>query len=226
MDDTLLFIPPCCVDRKLPRAMKEAPRRMLSFYTQGDVTMEKFYRAISCEMIDQHVMVLAMPRVVNVTNETFAFLLQCFEREWISHLILSTAQNVDELVDKYLGEYKDRVLYTRSKDVSAVSSHMVLYSNDRALLLQGPMLEAPKMGLTAYTLMFYPNHGLSINTIDWGNPLKNILLPDVLRHRQQVHKDKRKVKDDVLANFLAASFPPYSNGNEEGHNDRHNFSNI
>ena len=57
MDDTLLFIPPCCVNKMLPKAMKEAPRRMLSFYTHGDVTAEKFYRAISYEMISRHVLV-------------------------------------------------------------------------------------------------------------------------------------------------------------------------
>ena len=36
MNDTL-FIPPCCVDKKLPRAIIQAPRRALSFYTHGDV---------------------------------------------------------------------------------------------------------------------------------------------------------------------------------------------
>lgn len=26
MDDTLLFIPPCCVDKKLPKAVMQAPQ--------------------------------------------------------------------------------------------------------------------------------------------------------------------------------------------------------
>ena len=63
MDDTLLFIPPCCVDKKLPRAVMQAPHRALTFYTHGDVTMEKFYRAVSYMVIDAHVMVIAMPAV-------------------------------------------------------------------------------------------------------------------------------------------------------------------
>lgn len=41
MDDTLLFIPPCCVDSKLPRAVMQAPSRVLTFYTHGDVTDRK-----------------------------------------------------------------------------------------------------------------------------------------------------------------------------------------
>lgn len=91
MDDTLLFIPPCCVDKKLPKAVFQAPQRMLTFYTHGDVTMEKFYRAVSHLLVDAHVMVLSMPVV---SFENFSFLQQCFERGWITHLILSTCRNV------------------------------------------------------------------------------------------------------------------------------------
>ena len=46
MDDTLLFIPPCCVDKKLPKAVMQAPRRALSFFTHGDVLVDKFFHAI------------------------------------------------------------------------------------------------------------------------------------------------------------------------------------
>ena len=73
MDDTLLFIPPCCVDKKLPQAVTQAPQRMLVFYTHGDVTMEKFYRAISFLVIDAHVMALSMP---TANNDRFVFLQQ------------------------------------------------------------------------------------------------------------------------------------------------------
>ena len=224
MDDTLLFIPPCCVNKMLPKAMKEAPRRMLSFYTHGDVTAEKFYRAISYEMISRHVLVLAIPVV---SNEMLAFLAQCFERDWISHLILSTGRNIDDMMDKYLKDYKDKILYTSNGDVSSVAAHMVLYNNDRALILQGHMTERPSGRLSGYTLMFYPDYSLSINDLDWGNPIRNILFPDVLRHRQRVHKDKRRVNEAELSAFLRADFPPYKNKeDEDSSHDHHNFGNI
>ena len=108
MDDFLLFIPPCCVNKMLPKAMKEAPRRMLSFYTHGDVTAEKFYRAISYEMISRHVLVLAMPVV---SNEMLAFLAQCFERDWISHLILSTGRNIEDMMDTDMMDFPSRSVY-------------------------------------------------------------------------------------------------------------------
>ena len=197
---------------------------MLSFYTHGDVTAEKFYRAISYEMISRHVLVLAMPVV---SNEMLAFLAQCFERDWISHLVLSTGRNIDDMMDKYLKDYKEKILYTSNGDVSAVSAHMVLYNNSRALILQGNMTERPSGRLSGYTLMFYPDYSLSINDLEWGNPIRNILFPDVLRHRQRVHKDKREVNEAELAAFLLADFPPYKNKeDEDSSHDYHNFGNL
>lgn len=230
MDDTLLFIPPCCVDRKLPQAINQAPQRMLSFYTHGDVTMEKFYRAISYLLIDEMVMVLSIPisqREMTVINGMGVFLQQCFERKWISHLVLSTRKDCSKIIDVYLGEYRDKILYTTSKDVSDATSHMVLYNKDRALTLSGPMYNLPDMQLSPYSLMFYPNYGLFDKVNDWGNPLRNILMPDVMRHRQQVNKEKREVESGALKLFLSANFPPYKQEEVSAyHGDYHNFSNV
>lgn len=223
MDDTLLFIPPCCVDKKLPKAVTQAPQRMLTFYTHGDVTMEKFYRAVSYLLVDSHVMVLTMPAM---STDTCVFLQQCFERKWITALVLSTARKCDEIVNKYLAEYADRILYTHSKDVSDTTSHMVLYNKDRALTLSGVLFDRPCPALECYVLMFYPNYNLASQTLDWGNPLRNILIPDVLRHRQQVRKDKRKVTNTDLRLFLDCQFPPYKEKESDGPHDYYSFANI
>lgn len=226
MDDTLLFIPPCCVDKKLPKALMQAPMRALTFFTHGDVTVEKFYKAVSHLVIDSHVMVLTMP---SPKQETFALLQQCFERGWITHLVLSTYRSCDTLMAKYLGDYTERIIYAQSDDVSDLSSHMVLYNKDRALTLNGPMYnQLAKPELTSYTAVFYPSHCLTSNNLDWGNPLRNILLPDVLRQRQVVHKQKREVADARLKRFLACDFPPYKGDNDDldAPKDHYSFSNI
>lgn len=226
MDDTLLFIPPCCVDKKLPKALMQAPMRALTFFTHGDVTVEKFYKAVSHLVIDSHVMVLTMP---SPKQETFALLQQCFERRWITHLVLSTYRSCDTLMAKYLGDYTERIIYAQSDDVSDLSSHMVLYNKDRALTLNGPMYnQLAKPELTSYTAVFYPSHCLTSNNLDWGNPLRNILLPDVLRQRQVVHKQKREVADARLKRFLACDFPPYKGDNDDldAPKDHYSFSNI
>ena len=208
MDDTLLFIPPCCVDNKLPKAVNQAPHRQLTFYTHGDVTVEKFYKAVSHLVIDSHVMVLTMPLP---KQETFMFLEQCFERGWTTHLVLSTYRSCDSLIAKHLGDYADRIIYAQSDDVSDLSSHMVLYNKDRALTLSGPMFDRPQIDvrLAAYTLVFHPSHLLN-STADWGNSLRNILFPDVLRQRKKMFAGGVKlIKDKEIDRFIHLEFPPF-----------------
>ena len=209
MDDTLLFMPPCCVDKKLPKAVNQAPHRQLTFYTHGDVTVEKFYKAVSYLVIDTHVLVLTMP---SPKQETFALLQQCFERGWITRLVLSTYRSCDSLMAKYLGDYTDRIIYAQSDDVSDLSSHLVLYNNDSALTLSGPMYDRPQMEvrLAAYNLVLYPSHVLS-TTADWGNPICNILFPDVLRHRKKMFANGvKRIKDKEIDRFIHHEFPPIS----------------
>lgn len=208
MDDTLLFIPPCCVDNKLPKAVNQAPHRQLTFYTHGDVTVEKFYKAVSHLVIDSHVMVLTMPLP---KQETFMFLEQCLERGWITHLVLSTYRSCDSLIAKHLGDYADRIIYAQSDDVSDLSSHMVLYNKDRALTLSGPMFDRPQIDvrLAAYTIVFHPSHLLN-STADWGNSLRNILFPDVLRQRKKMFAGGVKlIKDKEIDRFIHLEFPPF-----------------
>ena len=207
MDDTLLFIPPCCVDKKLPKANGQSPHRQLTFYTHGEVTVEKFYKAVSHLLMDAHVMVLTMP---SPREESFALLRQCFEREWITHLVLSTYRSCDSLMAKYLGDYADRIIYAQSDDVSDLSSHLVLYNKDRALTLSGPMYDRSQMDvrLAAYTLVFYPSLLLN-STADWGNALRNILFPDVLRHRKKMFAGGiKRITDKEIDRFIHLEFPP------------------
>ncbi len=224
MDDTLLFIPPCCVDKKLPKAILQAPSRVLNFYTHGDVTMEKFYRAVSFLVVDPHVLVLAMP---NLKSDTVAFLRQCFERDWITHLVLSSCGDCENLLERYLVDYRNRLLYVCTDDVSDMTSHMVLYNNKQALVINGPMFDRSYKELTAYTLTFYPRYVAFSDQNEWGHPLRNILFPDVLRHRQRVLKEKVKVASATLDHFLHMEFPPYkeTEAGEKG-NDHYVFSNV
>ena len=209
MDDTLLFMPPCCVDHRRPQIVNKTPHRQLTFYTHGHATVEKFYKAVSYLVIDAHVMVLTMP---SPKQETFVFLQQCFERGWVTHLVLSTYRSCDMLLEKYLRDDTDRIIYAQSDDVSDLSSHMVLYNNDSALTLSGPMYDRPQMEvrLAAYNLVLYPSHVLS-TTADWGNPICNILFPDVLRHRKKMFANGvKRIKDKEIDRFIHHEFPPIS----------------
>ncbi len=209
MDDTLLFIPPCCVDNKLPKAVLQAPNRNLTFYTHGDVTMEKFYRAIAYLIEGPQVMVLTMSVL---SAENVVFFQQCFERKWISHLVLSVGYSASEmLIDRYLSKYKCRILFLQHTNATDSASHMVLYSKEKALVLTGPMFNRVRCsGVFAYSMTFYPSMALFSDKFDWGNPLRNALFPDVLRYRQVVKKQKSAIVSVVLNKFLRMEFPPYS----------------
>ena len=154
MDDTLLFIPPCCVDNKLPKAVNQAPHRQLTFYTHGDVTAEKFYKAVSHLVIDSHVMVLTMP---SPKQETFMFLEQCFERGWITRLVLSTYRSCDSLIAKYLSAYADRIIYAQSDTQSKTLSE----SNTCSVLLLKPKKTRKRAPCATYPLSHKTKEALS-----------------------------------------------------------------
>ena len=201
MDDTLLFIPPCCVNKKLPQAIMQAPRRALTFYTHGDVSMEKMYRAVSYLITEPHVLVVTM---TDLSMTTAAFFAQCFDREWITDLVLTTYTDVSAVIDKYLAEYRDHISYARSHSVSDLSSHMVLYTNNQAIIITGPMLEKPStVTLVQYNMFYLPSFDPSAHG-DWSNPLLNVLLPDVLAHRRT-----NTPVTPVLMRFHNYTFPPY-----------------
>ncbi len=208
MDDTLLFIPPCCIDNKLPRAIYQAPRCALTFYTHGDVTMEKFHRAVAYMIGGSHMMVLAMPIL---EPETMAFFLQCLERNWVTSIVLLSNRDQRRMVEKYLAGYEERYFYTFSKDVTELSSHMALYNEDRSLTINGPMYARSfnNICLVSYSAMFHPSYNLNSRKDDWGIPLRNLLMPDVLAARKDKEQTRREHTTDI-DHFLHLEFPPFN----------------
>ena len=205
MDENGLFIPPCCVETKLPKAVMQAPRRSLSFYTHGDVTFEKFYSSVSYLVADPHVLVLSMPIL---TFATASYLAQCFERGWITDLIISTAKDITPLVEKYLTPYMSHILHMSAGNVSQFSAHMVLYTDKQSLSISGPMVESRMQGvsLVAYTLLYSPRFESTTSQM-WANTLLNILHPDILRARQT--KPNTLNLSNNLVRFLHLDMPPY-----------------
>ena len=200
------LLQPCCIDKYLPKSIMLAPRRALTFFTNGDVTMEKFYRAISYLIADPHVMVLTMP---NMTHETAAFLSQCFDRKWITDLVLSTNRNVQDLLDKYLPSHKQHILYTADKQVTDTSSHLVLYSDHQSLSITGPMFDTMlKPHQMFYTMLYQPRYDMHSDK-PCTSPLLNAILPDNMRHRKVKGILTDQTLSARLANFLRNTLPPY-----------------
>lgn len=215
-DQELHFIPPCCVSSKLPKATDqsrgtlrfpdaiEGARGVLSFYTHSDVSMEQFYRSISYKVRPGHVLVL---RMTTATEPTLRFLAFCLDRKWISDLVLTTGTDNTYFVNKHLGDDNPHVLYCHHDSVSALNSHMVLYSDANALTISGPMYNLASIDkeFAEYTLIQHHSF-LNFTRKECGNPLLNIILPDILRHRQQMAHSTRKISPNLLA-FLQCTIP-------------------
>ena len=130
-----------------------------------------------------------------------------------SQMTPNLSDHAKTVIKKYLAPYRNKILYVQSQDVTTLASHMVLYNSEKALIINGPMLARPQLDfrLVAYNAMFYPNFCLFARIWDWGNPLRNVLFPDAMRHRHALLEHKiRKLDDVVLDRFIHLEFPPFN----------------
>lgn len=204
MDDTLLFIPPCCVDKKLPSAILQAPRYNLVFYTHSDVTWMDMYKAVAHLVGDGATMVLTARWL---SSTSIDYLCMCFERGWINNLVLTLNHPTPtvSMLERYHGR---KVLVAVSGQADSAFSHMVLYTKDKVLIINGPMFDDPvKMFHTvSYSATLYANRDV-FTKADWGNPLRNILLPVTLIHRKAHTKEELLTsKTMALYDFYMANF--------------------
>lgn len=42
-----LYMPPCCIDKKLPKLLRDNAGRLITFYSQGDWSVERLWDAVS-----------------------------------------------------------------------------------------------------------------------------------------------------------------------------------
>ena len=205
MDDTLLFIPPCCVDKKLPSAILQAPRYNLVFYTHGDVTWMDMYKAVAHLVGDGATMVLTARWL---SSTSIDYLCMCFERGWINNLVLTLGCVIHYPTSLLKDWYAPKVLLTASDNVGTCFSHMVLYTKDRALVINGPMFDdsVNRFNMVSYSATFYTNRDV-FTKADWGNPLRNILLPVTLIHRKAHTKEEMlTTRTMALYDFYMANF--------------------
>ncbi len=197
-----MIVEPCCVNKQLPKAIIEAPHRVLMFHTNGDVSLEKFYRAIASAIADPAVMVLTLP---TVDIHTMRLLVQCFDRDWITDLVLTTSADITKFVESELRDYLPHVSYCHTVAVSFDTSMLSLFSQRQALFLHGslPLAPSKKAGLSTYTLIFQPSIPLRY-TGENGDHLHNALEPIITLHRQHLRTDKEylRTKSPRLANVL------------------------
>ena len=184
------MIEPCCCDRQAPAAIKAAGGNA-TLFTNGDVTVQKWFSALSSLAGPNHQMTLLV-RQPDV--QLLRWLRTWMQRGWTTQLHLTTlssstaseasasersvqstgvlASDVPTLVAAELDGLTDRV--TVAQDTS-MPTEMVIFQGERGVVvIAGPMLTAPQPGLTVYACHYDKD----------GQPIADLLAAVTARHRQ------------------------------------------
>jgi hypothetical protein len=168
-----MYIAPCCVDKDLPKVMKEAKGGFCFFQTNGDVTLEKLLGAVSRLAGDEHVIVLTVPEVDVMMLRTLAYY---FRRGWTQALLLLTQRSQKELVESELNGYLDRVHY--AVDPLVLDAQLAIIGCDTkdtkgsgtfvslSLVIQGAMLSQADFSLSLYAAWLGSDKDVLLQAID------------------------------------------------------------
>ena len=134
MDDEL-YMPPCCIDRKLPPLIKSGGACSF-FYSQGDWGLQKLWNAASSLVPNTSFSFLAVE-----TLDVYAlrFIRTYFERGWIRAIAIVTADQCHDIIKTELSKYLDRVWYCGRQKMAAYSNLWIRTSHTEALVISGPL---------------------------------------------------------------------------------------
>ena len=148
-----MYIEPCCIDRQLPKALRDSKSGFVFFQTNGDVTVTKLLNATASMVApDNLTLVLVMPEI-EITS--LRLMAHYFRQGWIRALLVLTQLPQQDLILSELEDYKDRVHVAADPMVIdgqvAVIGQAVEGQPVRGMVIQGAMLPQPDFALSLYT---------------------------------------------------------------------------
>ena len=167
-----LYMPPCCIKKKLPPLMREHEGSMVQFYSQGDWGIGRLWEAachlVSCTEVTadktvRHVdgkvrMLLVLPNidynVLNVVSEYRA-------KHWADYItvIAHTTTLHPEKFAEMTREIKEQVTFRFGLRAASLSPLWLRYEDQsyNALLVTGPMFPTDKLNPTfaTYSATFF-----------------------------------------------------------------------
>lgn len=133
--DEELYIPPCCIDRKLPPLLKSGGPCSV-FYSQGDWGLHKLWHAASS-------LVNGIALTVLVVNTLDVYTLRSIEHhlrmEWSGGFILITKEDCTELVKSELNKYLNQIWYCPKVEAAAENNLWIRSTPLMSLYVSGPM---------------------------------------------------------------------------------------
>lgn len=155
-----MYIEPCCIDKQLPKLMKEAKGGFCFFQTSGDVTLEKLLGSVSHLAGNEHVMVLTVAEVDVMMLRTLAYY---FRRGWTKALLLLTQHSQKELIEGELSDYLDRVHY--AVDPLVIDGQLAVIGSSY-LIIQGAMLSQADFSLSLYAAWLGSDADVVLSALD------------------------------------------------------------
>lgn len=173
------IIEPCCIDRQLPNALREARNGVALFQTNGDITAERIMKAVAC-------MVKAPCHMWLMCDTVSPQLLQTIHywqsRRWIECLHLLTQHDCHKDVEAEFGAGNDTIEYYH--DQLATNGIIAFESDGKTVVIQGIMLLNIVAGLQFYTGVYGNSDRQEVKD-----------LMDIVRSRCRVMKKKQSDKE-------------------------------
>lgn len=176
--NTTMMIEPCCCERQAPEALRSNQGRA-TLFTNGDVTMQKWFNALSSLAGPNHRMTLV---VQQPDVQMMRWLRTWLQRGWTTHLQLTVSSqpsdispqtsDIKTLVAAELDGLLDRL--TLAVD-NAIGTELLCCEGDRGcVVLCGPMLSDVRPALTVYSAYSGRERGMMADLLSAVNA----------RHRQ------------------------------------------
>lgn len=130
-----LYIPPCCIDKKLPPLIKNGGSCTF-FYSQGDWGLAKLWNAVSC-LVESSQFTFLSVEMLDV--EILRFIRNYLDKGWIRGIAIVTSKDCTDIVKDELSGLLDRVWYAPNVSAATHSNVWIRTSGTRSLVVSGPL---------------------------------------------------------------------------------------
>lgn len=152
-----LYIPPCCIDRKLPPVVR-AGGPCSFFYSQGDWGVAKLWGALASLVSGAEGNALCVLVIDDVDEFLLRIMANYMDRRWIRALILVTSTDRLQMVRDVLPGYLDSICYCGNR-TEAMHSNLWIRTNGKlSLAVVGPLDKGGgSKHFCSYTASLSPN---------------------------------------------------------------------
>ena len=133
-----LYIPPCCIDRKLPPIVR-AGGPCSFFYSQGDWGVAKLWGALASLVSGTDGNTLCVLVIDDVDEFLLRIIANYMDRRWIRAMVLITSTDRTSMVKDGLSGCLDSIFYCGNRDEAKHSNLWIRSNGKLSLAVVGPL---------------------------------------------------------------------------------------